>query len=132
MVRPVDYAIGDKAASHPEFLVYRELLRRSLVLDLDFYFQLPFLSTGLASREKGSYIIDFLFNNPPGLAINVQGIYYHYQQGSHVIAGDRLFRAQMATYNITVIFVDEDDIQRDVRWVVGEALMYRDHSRVGG
>ena len=31
--------------------------------------------------DKGGLVLDFLFSNPPDLAVNVQGVYYHYEFG---------------------------------------------------
>jgi hypothetical protein len=33
---------------------------------------------------------------------------------------------------ITLIFIEDDDIERDAAFYVKEALAYRDHSRLGG
>ena len=121
-------ATDNLIASLPELMVYRELIRRNLFPDLDFYFQSPLFG----GRVRGGYVIDFMFGPTyPGLAINVQGTYYHYEQGSGRLAQDELLRAQMAGMGITLIFIDEDDIMDNVRYYVGEALQYRDHSRLG-
>ena len=85
--------------------------------------------------DKGGFVIDFLFTNPPDLGINVQGIYYHYQKypgGVEVKARDVLARASMAGQNITLIFIDDDDLMSDPQYYCREALNYRDHSRLGG
>ena len=71
----------------------------------------------------------------PGLAFSVQGLYWHYGGGgarsrSESVARDILTRTELAGQGITLIFLDEDDIQRDVRYYVGEGLLYRDHSRL--
>lgn len=118
---------GSGQGSEPEQLVFRELLRRGLVPGLDFEAQAAF---GLANT-KGSNVPDFLFFNPPGLAVNVQGVWIHYGQGSDKIAADRLLRARLAGEGITLIFLDADDVAESVRYYVGEALQFRDHSRLG-
>ena len=76
-------------------------------------------------------IIDFLFDNPPDLAINVQGVYYHYEFGVVTKARDLMARAQLAGQGMTFVFLDDDDLLRDPRWHVEEALKYRDHSQLG-
>ena len=115
--------------SNLEEVVYKELLRRGLREGVHFAYQVPFF--GIA-REKGSFIIDFYFTDPPNLAVNVQGEYYHYiQHGSEGQAKDRLLKAMMAGKAITLIFLDETDILNDVRGIVGDALSYIDRSSVG-
>ena len=85
----------------------------------------------VARVQKGGLIIDFLFFNPPNLAVNVQGEFFHYQQGAGVKARDVLARAQLVGQGITLIFIDETDIQNDVDYFVSEALQFRDHSQIG-
>ena len=117
-------------ASVPEAMFYRELQRRGLAPGVDFYFQAPFFGEG---RERGTRIVDFYFNNPPKLAVNVQGEYWHgrWGGGSETRARDLMTRATLAGYGITLIFADEADIMADVRDVVSAALQYRDVSRLG-
>ena len=98
----------------------------------DFTYQSPLMGGRL---DKGGFIIDFMFTNPPDLGINVQGVYYHYQKypgGVESKARDVLARASMAGENITLVFIDDDDLMRDPRYYCREALNYRDHSRLGG
>jgi len=111
--------------SIPEFMVYQSLVRRGRVPGVDFIFQSPLMGGRL---ERGGVVIDFLFNDPPDLAINVQGTYYHYEQGTGVRVRDALGKAQLAGLGVTLIFIDEDDVQDDVDYFVREALQYRDHS----
>ena len=118
----------DFIGSVPEFLVLQELLRIGKQEGLDFSFQSPLLGGRL---DKGGVVIDFLFADPPNLAINVQGTYYHYGLGVTQLVRDQMGRAQLAALGITLIFVDEDDIYKDVEYYVKEALQYRDHSRLG-
>ena len=114
--------------SLPERMVIRELRRRGLQQDIDFFFQ-GTLFGGRAVR--GGYVPDIVFGPTyPGLAFNIQGVYWHYGQGFEVIARDRLQREQMAGQGITLIFLDEDDVLKDVRYYVGEGLEYKDHSRL--
>ena len=85
--------------------------------------------------DKGGFIIDFMFTNPPDLGVNVQGVYYHYQKypnGVETKARDVLARASMAGQNITLVFIDDDDLLRNPRFYCREALNYKDHSRLGG
>lgn len=111
--------------SLPEFLVFEELERRGLQSGVDYIYQSP-LQGG--RTQRGGVIVDFLFDNPPGLGISVLGVYFHRDtQGA-----DLMQRAQLAGLSITLIFIDEEDIYSDTRFYVGEALNYRDHSRLAG
>ena len=103
---------SDWPGSVPEYLVYVSLITRQ-------------------GKIEG-VVIDFLFNNPPDLAINVQGEYYHYGLGSTFMQNDIIIRAQMAGQGINLIFIDESDILEDVDYYVRQALNYRDHSQLGG
>jgi hypothetical protein len=111
--------------SIPEWVVFEELNRRGLRDGVEFTYQSP-LQGG--RTQRGGVIIDFLFRSPPGLAINVQGEYFHHEAGASVIARDRLGRAQLAGSGITLIFIDAQDALSNPRFYVGEALRFRDHS----
>jgi hypothetical protein len=80
--------------------------------------------------QKGGVVIDFLFSDPPDLAINVQGIYFHYGMGPEVRGRDIMAREQLASQGLRLIFIDEDDLMEDARYYVSQALEYRDHSRL--
>ena len=82
--------------------------------------------------QRGGLVIDFIFVNPPDLAINVQGEYYHYEMGADIKARDLLARAMLAGDGITLIFIDEGDVYRDAIGYTRDALRYRDRSRLGG
>ena len=115
--------------SRPEWMFYASLIQLGYQPGDDFTYQSPLLSGRL---DKGGYVLDFVFNNPPGLAVNVQGIYYHYELGASTIGRDRVVRILMALQGITLIFVDEDDLEQDPVGVTREALQFRDSSRLGG
>jgi len=82
--------------------------------------------------DRGGVVIDFMFNNPPNLAVNVQGVYYHYEFGVETKARDVVARASLAGEGITLVFIDDDDLLRDPEYYCREALSYQDHSRLGG
>jgi hypothetical protein len=113
--------------SMPEYLVYRTLIQLGKQPDVDFTFQSSLMGGRL---ERGGAVIDFLFSNPPDLAIAVQGVYFHYEMGSEIQARDQIVREQLAGQGITLIFIDENDIMERPRYYVEEALQYRDHSRM--
>ena len=117
------------AGSAPEYLVYRSLTESfNKIEGVDFTYQSSLLGGRLF---KGGVVLDFLFNDPPDLAINVQGEYYHYGLGVTFLQNDILVRQQMAGDGINLIFIDENDILNDVDYYVREALNYKDHSRLG-
>jgi len=115
--------------SGPEYLAYQTFIELGRKPGLDFTYQSPLMGGRL---DKGGFIIDFMFTNPPDLAINVQGVYYHYEFGVEAKARDVMARAGLAGQNITLIFIDDDDLMSDPRYYCREALNYRDHSRLGG
>ena len=82
--------------------------------------------------DKGGAIIDFMFYNPPNLAVNVQGVYYHYELGAQTKARDIMIREALAGMGITLVFVDEDDLLQDPLGITRDALNYQDKSRLGG
>ncbi len=113
--------------SLPEFIVFQTLVRIGHIPDVTFTFQSP-LSGG--RLERGGVIIDFLFIDPPDLAINVQGVFFHYEQGVTVRARDEMARVHLASLGIDLIFIDEDDVNEDPFFYVREALRRVDHSRM--
>jgi len=115
--------------SIPEYLAYRTFIELGLEPGQDFTYQSPLLG---GRMDKGGFVLDFLFTEPPDLAVNVQGVYYHYEFGVEAKARDVMARASLAGQNITLVFIDDDDLMRDPQYYCREALNYRDHSRLGG
>tara|TARA_R100001086_G_scaffold232612_1_gene153905 strand:- start:136 stop:537 length:402 start_codon:yes stop_codon:yes gene_type:complete len=120
---------ADFDGSLPEYIVFQTLVRLGFEPGIDFNFQSPLFGGRL---EKGGVVIDFLFFNPPDLAINVQGSFYHQEQGVVAVQRDRIARAQLAGQGINLIFIDEDDIKADPEAFVRDALRYIDRSFLGG
>ena len=117
--------------SWPEYVCYRELRKQGYEEGLDFSFQ----SSQLGGRQElGGVVIDFLFRNPPALAVEVNGRYYHYnrsdQQAGISSGRDAYVRAQMASLGFKVVFIDDSDLLNDPPYYVREALQYRDHSEL--
>ena len=115
--------------SEPEYIAYQTFIDLGLDPTNDFNYQSPLMG---GRMEKGGFVLDFIFNDPPDLAVNVQGVYYHYEFGVEAKARDVMARASLAGQNITLVFIDDDDLMRDPRYYCREALNYRDHSRLGG
>jgi|TARA_Y100000401_G_scaffold16459_1_gene11146 hypothetical protein len=114
--------------SLPEWQFYASLVELGYEPNEDFTYQSPLMGGRL---DKGGLVIDFLFNNPPNLAVNVQGVYYHYELGADTRARDIFARESLAGQGITLIFVDEDYLAQDPLGTTREALQFRDSSRLG-
>ena len=115
--------------SVPEYVAYQTFVEIGLEPGEDFTYQSPLMG---GRMDKGGIILDFLFTNPPNLAVNVQGVYYHYEFGVEAKARDIMARASLAGQNLTLVFIDDDDLMADPTYYCREALAYRDHSRLGG
>jgi len=110
----------------PEYLCWQALLKLGLKPDIDFSYQSQ-LAGG--RMEKGGRVVDFEIYNPPDIAINVQGLFFHYEKGTAVRQSDILTREYLATLGIQLIFIDEDDLIEDARGIVADALAGIDRSR---
>ena len=115
--------------SLPEYVAYITFEQLGKVPGEDFSYQ----SSRMGGRlDKGGVVLDFVFTNPPDLAVNVHGVYYHYETGVSTQARDVFARAQVEGAGIRLIFIDDDDLFRDPQYYCREALNYRDHSRMSG
>ena len=114
--------------SGPEWICYSVLVQIGKIPDQDFTYQSPLMGGRL---DKGGAVVDFVFKDPPDLAINVQGNYYHYGMGVETTTRDILGRIQLAAQGTILIFIDEDQLEENPVYYVREALRYRDHSRLG-
>jgi len=112
--------------SGPEYLCWQALLKLGLKPDIDFSYQSQ-LAGGRQTR--GGRVVDFEIYNPPDIAINVQGLFFHYEKGTAVRQSDILTREYLATLGIKLIFVDEDDLIENARAIVADALAGIDRSR---
>ena len=112
--------------SGPEYLCWQALLKLGLKPDIDFSYQSQ-LAGGRQTR--GGRVVDFEIYNPPNIAINVQGLFFHYEKGTAVRQSDILTREYLATLGIQLIFIDEDDLIEDARGIVADALAGIDRSR---
>ncbi len=115
--------------SLPEYIAYITFEQLGKIPGEDFSYQ----SARMGGRlDKGGVVLDFVFTNPPDLAVNVQGVYYHYETGVNTQARDMFARAQVEGAGMRLIFIDDDDLFRDPEYYCREALNYRDHSRMAG
>lgn len=117
----------DFPGTRPEFLCFQALVRLGKQPDVDFSFQ----SNVFGGRtERGGLVVDFIFNDPPGLAISVLGTYFHYVLGGGTRGQDLLTREILAQQGISLIFIDESDLEENARRVVAAALEFRDESQM--
>ena len=115
--------------SLPEYIAYITFEQLGKIPGDAFSYQ----SSRMGGRlDKGGVVLDFVFTNPPDLAVNVQGVYYHYETGVNTQARDMFARAQVEGAGVRLIFIDDDDLFRDPEYYCREALNYRDHSRMAG
>lgn len=116
------------AGSGPEYLCWMALLKLGLKPNIDFDYQSKLAGGRL---DKGGRVIDFMIYNPPDIAINVQGVFFHYEKGAAVRQSDIMTRQYLATLGINLIFIDEDDLINNARSIVQDALVGVDRSRFG-
>ena len=84
------------------------------------------------SKGIGSAGVSFSFENPPNLAVNIQSVYYANNNGLDTRSRDIFSREALAGMGITLIFVDEEDLEQDSLGITKEALEFRDKSQLGG
>lgn len=107
-----------------EWLFFSSLIELDYELDKDFLYRPD--STGIGGTGVG-----FSFENPPNLAVNIQSVYYTNNQGLGTQSKDIFTRESLAGLGITLIFVDEEDLEQDALGITREALDYKDSSRLG-
>jgi hypothetical protein len=117
------FAIG--IATKPEWYVNWGLQRNGKRKGVDYNYrgEVEFLSS-LATAAQ----LDFTMIDGTQIAIEVQGIHWHYELGFNKIAQDEVRRTELVASGWMVIQIDEDDALRDPVYYVKEALAGRDHS----
>ena len=73
--------------------------------------------------------VEFMFTDPPNLAMQVKESFYTHHSGIETRGTDVMAKAQLAGQGITLVKLDNDRLQQDPYWLIGEALQYRDHSQ---
>jgi hypothetical protein len=112
-------------ATLPEWYIYWALTNRLHKKDgEDFRYR---GETQFAQGLSGQTQLDFEMLDGSGIAIEVQGNFFHYEQGSAKLIQDQV-RAQDLAPFVTVIDIDEDDALRDPEYYTREALAGHDHS----
>jgi len=124
-VEPAGDPPDDWTGTRPEWAIFWGLQRNGLQPGEDFTYlaNLPGVGAGYYSQ------VDFLIPDYQ-IAIEVQGKYWHYGQGSRKIFTDMFRVAAFQNQGIHVIFIDETDALDDPRYYVSEALKGNDHSHV--
>ena len=115
--------------SLPEYIAYITFIQLGKDPNQDFSYQSSLMG---GRMDKGGAVLDFMFYEPPDLAVNIQGVYYHYETGVSTQARDLMMRSMVAGQGVTLIFIGDDDLFNDPRYYCREALNYRDHSRMTG
>ena len=113
--------------SWPEYVAYRELGNQGYKHGEDFDFQ----TSALGGRQMlGGLVADFLMFRPPGIVININGRYWHYDRPSAQRGRDIYARVQFTSLGYRVVFVDDDDLLADPGYYVEQALQGIDHSEL--
>jgi hypothetical protein len=88
----------------------------------------PFKDFQYLYTIDGSHFYDF-FEFNERIAIEVQGLYWHYEFQSSQAVNDQLLKIRTESVGIKLIFIDEDHALADPVFYLREALAERDHSR---
>jgi very-short-patch-repair endonuclease len=117
--------IAHSKATEPEWAIYWAHGQLGLFEGLDFAYQeLNFAHSTLSAS------IDFMEFDPP-LAIEIQGLFSHYKLGVAKLVADMDRRMLLESLGFPVIFIDEDDAEKDPVFYLNEALKGIDHSKGG-
>ena len=111
--------------SKPEWAVYSALVQLGYEPGRDFTYQASVLGGRL---EYGGAVLDFVIPSL-SLAINVQSIYYHYEDIT-ARRRDALARTAVEGLGIRLIYIDEEDALANPVYYVEQAIMGIDHSRM--
>lgn len=115
-------------ATLPEWYVYWALMRLGKRPQIDFVYRGETSYASLSSQTQ----LDFSILDGSRIAIEVQGTYWHYEQGSAKLVQDYVRSANLSS-QWQVINIDEDDVVGDPSgnaaiYMVKEALLGHDHS----
>lgn len=111
------------SGSSAEWLVYSTLIKLGKRPDVDFTYQ----SQDTGRIELGGLAVPFLFTDPPQLAIRLMGNALMYTPGAR--RQTALSRAMLVSQGLTVIDLDERDVERDPDYYVRAALRLEAKSR---
>jgi len=110
--------------SEASYMAFEALIRAGKEPGKDFSYQ-----PRTQGRRLGMDVeIDFVFQNPPDLAMQVQESFYSHHDGIETRGTDVIARAQLAGQGISLIMLPYDKLVQDPDWLIQEALQYQDHS----
>jgi very-short-patch-repair endonuclease len=104
----------------PEWAIYWAHLQLKLKENEDFTYQFQF---SLAPNGVDFFELDLQ------IAIEIQGLYWHYGLGAAKQDSDLERKARIEAFGIQVVGIDEDDALRDPLYYLKEARVGHDHSR---
>jgi hypothetical protein len=110
--------------SEAAYMAFEALVRAGKQPGIDFSYHPP----TMGRRMESGIELDFVFQSPPDLAMQVQEALYAHHSGIETRARDVLARAQLAGQGITLIMLGHEQLEQDADWLIREALQYRDHS----
>lgn len=119
---PPDWWVGTR----PEWAVKWALEKLGYEEGMDWMYRFNLGGIGSSYFSQFDFVVFDFYT-----AIEVQGEFWHYAQGSEKIANDEMRRVLAATHGFTLIFVDEDDVLERPEFLVREALAGEDHSKAG-
>lgn len=111
--------------TRPEWAIWWALEKLGKLPGEDFSYEARQPGVGASGQAQ----VDFLIHSV-SIAIEVQGRFWHYGQGSKKVTNDILRVSEFARQGIKVIFIDEPDALSDPIYYVKEALEGNDHSHV--
>lgn len=80
--------------------------------------------------QLGGIVLDFLMIDGSHIGIDVFGEHWHYRKAEQL--AEAVFRRERCrAIGIELIYIDGEDVQRNVLYYVREALAGIDHSEVG-
>lgn len=106
------------------YMVFEALLRAGKEPGKDFSYQ-----PRVGGRRIGIELeVDFMFRDPPDLAMQVQDSLYVHRSGVETRGTDLVTKISLAGMGITLIILEHEKLIQNPDWLVSEALQYRDHS----
>lgn len=110
--------------TRPEWAVAWALEKLGYEEGYDWMYRFNVAGIGASYFSQFDFVIFDMF-----IAIEVQGEFWHYAQGSEKIANDSIRRTLAASHNYILVFIDEDDVLLRPEYLVEEALRGIDHSK---
>lgn len=117
----------DWDGTRPEWAVYWGLLQLGMHEGEDFAYRPGIQSIGISYYSTLDFVIPDYH-----IAIEVQGEFWHYEQGSDRIFHDMQRASLLYDQGFTLIFIDGKNALEDPEFYVREALQGRDHSQLAG